>query len=66
MKRIKYLLVGTLLGLLFGAWFGINYGRGKPVYSNPFAEKSVREKAQDTASDLFNETRKALRDSLDD
>ena len=66
MQKIKFLIVGAVLGLLFGLWFGVNYGRGKPIYSNPFAEKSMRVKARDTATDLFDETKKALRDSLNE
>ncbi len=44
MKTIKLLLVGFIAGMLIGLWFGVNFGKGKRLYSNPFAERSVTDK----------------------
>ena len=44
MKSFKALLLGIAIGLLAGLWFGINIGKDKPWYSNPFEDKSVTDK----------------------
>lgn len=66
MKNLKWLLAGLVIGLLLGLWFGINIGREKPIYSNPFADEVVQQKAKQTTSDAIQGTKKALRKSLDD
>lgn len=44
MKSFKTLLTGIVIGLLLGLWFGVNIGRDRPLYSNPFADRSIKEK----------------------
>ncbi len=66
MKRLKLLLVGLFIGLLLGLWFGINIGREKPIFSNPFTDKAIQEKAKETTSEAIEDTKRALRKSLDD
>lgn len=41
MKSLKPLLAGLVLGILVGLWFGVNIGKGRPFYSNPFAATNV-------------------------
>ncbi len=60
----KFLLIGVVL-LLIGMWFGINIARDQPLLSNPFAAKSLREKAKDTAKDLYQQSKDAIKKSLD-
>lgn len=43
MKWLKGLLLGLVIGTLLGLWFGVNIGRDKPFYSNPFQKKTVGE-----------------------
>ena len=38
------LFMGLLLGLIIGLWFGVNIGKQKPIFSNPFAEENISEK----------------------
>ena len=66
MKKLKFLLMGIVLGLLFGLWFGVNIGKQKPILSNPFEDKVLQEKAKETASEAIEDTKRALRKSLDD
>ena len=66
MKNLKLLLAGLVIGLLLGLWFGVNIGREKPIYSNPFADEVIQQKAKQTTSDAIQGTKKALRKSLDD
>ena len=66
MKKLKFLLIGVVVGLLFGLWFGMNIGKEKPIFSNPFEDKAFQEKAKETASEAIEDTKRALRKSLDD
>ena len=53
MKQIKTLIGGIVLGLLLGLWFGVNLGRDRPIFSNPFAEPTVQEKLKQTGKALI-------------
>ncbi len=64
MKRLKMLLTGTVIGLCVGLWFGVNIGKGKPVYSNPFNRDTLEQKAKRTADEVIEDTKRALRESL--
>jgi hypothetical protein len=66
MKKLKLLFIGVVVGVLFGLWFGVNIGKGKPILSNPFAGQELQQKAKETASEAIEDTRRALRKSLDD
>jgi len=66
MKKLKLLIMGSVIGLLLGLWFGINIGREKPIFSNPFTDKTIQEKAKETTSEAIEDTKRALRKSLDD
>lgn len=65
MKRLKMLVAGLLIGLCAGLWFGVNIGKDKPLYSNPFESGSLQQKVKRTASDVLEDTKRALRKSLD-
>lgn len=65
MKKIKMLILGLLTGFLVGMWFGVNIGKGKPVYSNPFNKDSLQQKAKKKADEVLEDTKRVLRKSLD-
>ena len=52
------------MGLIIGLWAGVNIGKDRPVWSNPFDEPSLTEKAKDAASGVWKDAKKAARDSL--
>lgn len=66
MLGIRKYLFGAVAGLVVGLWCGVNIGHDRPVWSNPFAEPSLQEKAKDTMLDAFKGAKKAARDSLSD
>lgn len=66
MLRIKKYFIGGVIGLLVGLWMGVNIGADRPLWSNPFAAKTIAEKAKDVAHDAIKDTKKALRDKLAD
>jgi hypothetical protein len=47
---LKPFLFGLITGALVASWPAYNYGRGAPLYSNPFAQRTlgtiVKEKAE--------------------
>lgn len=65
MKTIINILFGLLAGLLLGLWTGVNLGKEKPLFSNPFADRSVSEQVKEKASDLYQDTKRAVKDSLE-
>jgi ABC-type lipoprotein release transport system permease subunit len=44
MKKIKKLVIGSIIGVIIGMWLGINIGKDRPILSNPFAEPALQEK----------------------
>jgi hypothetical protein len=65
MKKLKILLIGVAFGGAFGLWFGYNLGREEPVFSNPFTDRSLQDKARETTSEVIQDTKRALNKSLD-
>ncbi len=65
MKTIVNIMFGLTMGLLLGLWTGVNLGKEKPLFSNPFADHSVTEQVKEKASDLYQGTKRVVRDSLD-
>lgn len=60
--RLNFLLVGILIGVVIGLPVGMNIGKKKPIFSNPFEERSLG----DRAGDVLQDTKKALQKSLQD
>jgi hypothetical protein len=66
MLGFKKYAIGAVVGLLVGLWMGVNIGKDRPIWSNPFAEPSLTQKAKDTASGVLKDAKKAVRESLED
>lgn len=66
MFGIKKYLIGIILGLLLGLWMGVNIGKDRPLWSNPFNQQSLAQKAGDAAADVWQDAKKAARDTLSD
>ena len=65
MKRLKMLMLGLLIGLGVGLWFGVNIGKGQALLSSPFDGDRLQKKAKHTADEMVDDTKRALRKSLD-
>jgi hypothetical protein len=57
MKMKLFLIV---LLVFVGLWMGINLARGKPLFSNPFADSELRDRASNSASKVVEETRQVI------
>ena len=55
MFGIKKLIMGLFIGLLLGLWAGVNIGHGRPVWSNPFEEPALMEKAKKAVREKLND-----------
>lgn len=57
MKMKLFLFV---LLVVVGLWMGINLAKGKPLFSNPFADSELRDRANSAASKVVEETRQVI------
>lgn len=48
---MKFMIYLMAIVLVVGVWFGINIAKDKPLTSNPFEERDIRDKARDAAFD---------------
>jgi hypothetical protein len=62
MKRI---LIGMILGALIAFPLGVNVGKKKPLFSNPFAEKAISEQVRDTAERVMEDTSDKVKKTAD-
>lgn len=44
--QFKSLLYGLVIGLVLGLWFGVNIGKGRSIFANPFEQQSFSEKVK--------------------
>lgn len=64
MNKLKLIIIGVLIGLCLGLWFGVNIGKGKALLSNPFAEISLKDRIKEKGTKVMKDTKDAIRDSL--
>lgn len=62
-KNRRNLAIGLVLGLLLGLWFGVNLGRGRSLFSNPFARQTIGEQLKETGSLVLDKSGQALEKS---
>jgi len=60
MKTIKFAILWLIVGVLLGMWFGVNIGRDKPIYSNPFEAKNLQEKFKQAGEGALEKSGEAL------
>ena len=63
MKNLRILILGSLLGAAIGFMLGINYGRDQSLFSNPFAERSLKAKAKAQVKDMADKARSTIHDA---
>jgi hypothetical protein len=60
MKRLKIILVSLIVGLAIGFALGTNYGREKPLLSNPFQHESLDQKLKRLGGETLEKGGKAI------
>jgi len=56
MKGLKKLIMGTVIGLAAGLWFGVNIGSHHDLLDNPFAQSAGERALQQGRQILSNTT----------
>lgn len=61
MKNIKIILLGVVIGVGIGLWFGVNIGREEKLLSNPFSHReSMADKLKRMGGETLEKGGKAL------
>ena len=60
MKGLKLILFGVIIGLALGLWFGVNIGKGKPFYSNPFEERPLSQRLKEGTGEAVEKAGKKM------
>jgi hypothetical protein len=63
MKKLFYLII-VLVGL--GMWLGINFAKNQPLFSNPFADREIAEKAKQTVKGVQRKAEEVVDRALDE
>jgi hypothetical protein len=59
-KWTKYFIFGLILGAVVGLWFGMNIGKHKPIWSNPFAEMEVGKQIRRQSGEILEKSGRML------
>ncbi|MBK8162206.1 MAG: hypothetical protein IPK65_03330 [Gammaproteobacteria bacterium] len=62
MGTFKSLILGIVTGLIVGLWFGVNIGKGRDFYANPFAGKDLTGDLMESSGEMLEKGGKALKD----
>lgn len=62
MKKFFYLII---IILVVGVWLGINLAKNQPLFSDPFADREVRERAVQEVEKLGERAKDAVDRTLD-
>ena len=60
MKGLKLILFGVIIGLAVGLWFGVNIGKGKPFYTNPFEDRPLSERLKQGTGEAVEKAGKKM------
>jgi hypothetical protein len=60
MKQLKIVLISSIIGLAIGFALGTNYGRDKPLLSNPFERESLDQKLKRLGGETLEKGGKAI------
>ncbi len=63
MNALKKFLLGLVVGIVVAFPLGINFGRGAPLLSNPFAKPEIQKKVKAQAENLVEDTKSAIHDA---
>ncbi|OGI62929.1 MAG: hypothetical protein A2W18_15805 [Candidatus Muproteobacteria bacterium RBG_16_60_9] len=61
--RLKIFFVGLIIGGVIAFLLGMNYGRGAPLLSNPFAKRDISSTIKEKAGEIAEGAREKLHDA---
>ena len=62
-KRSSKFFIGIIIGLIIGLWFGINLGKGKPIYTNPFSKKQIQTTLRKSGEKVIEKSEQVIQKS---
>ena len=62
-KKIQIFIYGALIGAIIAFPLGINYGRGAPLLSNPFAKPDLKTKVKTEAKEILEKTKQSIHEA---
>jgi len=63
---MKGFIWGLIIGGALAFLAGMNVGKGKPILSNPFAERTLMQEIKDTANRAAEEAKKSMQKAGDE
>jgi hypothetical protein len=60
MKSLKPFILGSIVGIALGLWSGVNIGKNRPVWANPFAPAGLGGVVRDKGADLLQKSGQKL------
>lgn len=61
--KLKSFIVGAVLGGIIAFFLGMNYGKGAPLLSNPFAERNISATIKDKAEHMAEGAREKIHEA---
>lgn len=61
--RLKSFVTGLIIGALIAFFLGMNYGRGVPLLSNPFAKRDLAGTLKEKAGEIAEGAREKLHEA---
>lgn len=62
-KKIQIFIYGMIIGAIIAFPLGINYGKGAPLLSNPFAKRDMKTKVKTEAKEILEKTKKSIHEA---
>lgn len=62
---MKKFLIGFVVGALIAFHLGINFGRHKPLWNNPYAADDVVEQVKERAEQAIESTKEVIHDATE-
>lgn len=62
---MKKYLIGFVVGVLIAFHLGINFGRHKPILSNPYASDDVVESVKERAGKVIESTKESIHEATE-
>ena len=60
MNQLKTFVISVLIGVLLGLWVGVNIGKGKSIFSNPFDEAAIQQQLKKSGDKILEKSGEAL------
>jgi len=61
--RLKSFVIGLIVGGVIAFLLGMNYGRGAPLWSNPFAQRDLAATLKDKAGEIAENAREKIHEA---